>query len=691
MVFYTKTEKLLTEKLFRVEQNEIQYNINLPKLLLGRGEAEVARFVPVSKAPEFIREKFTSTVSQSIIQNIQLSQYENSVQLLTFESYFLSRLKELFKMNGQCHQVEGYVDFMPIYAQFDYLSSEKVVELSMLHALIVLIWRFTNDVNKMRFIYEHLNESNYGVDIPLTSFESFRKYIYRKRVETLPDGIIHGLYGKQSNNHELTSLMQDVLILLACNISTNKSAFSIKEDLDFVLETMPNASACGLYSISASKISSFMRTPASQNMLSFAKDNQTEFYRRVIGVMRFLRASAPLVRIYIDGYTFQMQYKNSKKKPDRLTGVFISDDFSDYIIAHEIGESENYEIVMRALEKYFKNTNNLLPREIVVDKYTYRILATNKAFIDLLDRNGIKKGKGLIVSSNPNRKSRLERFFNTFQQRFMTSIINYIGPSVKARRTHAHPFKEFLVYLQKNLMDDFDMKLVLNKLIKVHYNKDYVSPSQLNLVNTPESRFLNYDQNPLCKIDSKILPTLFYELHSVKVKAGSIMLRKGVNFKLYYLRDFDFINAYNGKRIDAYVKHDDPTKVYIYEMGTSNHVADVDLFQIIPVAAFDRTEEHYSILRSFTKQSRELIALFREEFEKKEETVVPALNGRDIKLYTKLARIKKEKSIEQDLVEEMNLKLPKEDPELFHSNKGRRRAKSRNPLEEAGIVITDTF
>ncbi|HTJ51868.1 MAG TPA: hypothetical protein VL443_20550 [Cyclobacteriaceae bacterium] len=682
-------ERILITRIFKKDKNELLYNSKLPKLLSGKTTCnnEGTKFFPVSSAPSTIATKFPPTVCESISQYLFHSNYQTTVIEHNFERYFLSCLEHLFQ--GRHGQREDYRDYQDIYAAKDYLSEKKVIELSMLHALLVLVERYSNDINKLRFIYDHLCENSYGIPIPTTTFESFRKYLRRKR-NRLPDAIIHGLYNQPSNNHEITELMKNVLILLDINILTHKSAYSVKEDLDHIIETMPNAKVYGIYSLSRSKIASFLKEPKANNLRNYAKSNPLEFRRKVTGMLAFLRASAPLVKIYVDAYVFQVEYKNAvTKKPDRIVGVMILDDFSDYVIAEDIGDSENYDVLMTAFERYFKRTKNAISREIVVDKFTYRILRKNKALMNLFRRYGLEEGRGITISSNPNRKSRLELFFNIYQQKMMGSMIIYIGPSLRAKRNHSHPFKEFIIHLRKNLPEKFDVVLELRKLIKIHYNKDYISPTQENL-STPENRFDTYDWNPLATVTKEVVNTLFTEHHSVTIRAGAAVLKQDGQLLIFYKRDFDFINNFNGVEVDAYLSSK-LIELFIYRKDSFDVIATVPLFKIVPSALFDRTEEDKAWVANFNKETANLLSLFEKELSLMEATVISAVKGRDIQKYTKLAQMKKEMSIEQDIAGEMNLTTQKEEPVLFHANKSRRKTKSRNILTQHGIDIIDTF
>ncbi len=147
---------------------------------------------------------------------------------------------------------------------------------------------------------------------------------------------------------------------------------------------------------------------------------------------------------------------------------------------------------------------------------------------------------------------------------------------------------------------------------------------------------------------------------------------------------------YTGRQLYVFIDPDDINKAYIYEEDAKTFVCCLDIYQILPGSAFDRSVEDWLALRNFKSHTRKLIKQFEAEFERMEETVVSALNGRDIKNLTKMAHQKKLQTMEQQEAEVIGF-IPSPVPQLFHANKSRRKNRGDLTLDDMGIEITDTF
>ncbi len=692
MKFLTRFETAILSGVFKIVKGELHCHSLLPHLLSGKDPKDNAAierlaYWPIDHLPTTLRSKLDSDTCRVITQRISIvSMYSlEMMDNITFEQHFVSRLKSLFK-NAE------FMTYKSVYAVFDFLSNDQVEDKAKLQAVIFLMLPFYKDQRKLDFMFHHLNTNYYSVDIPLSTADSLRRYLNRKEEEGFPDSLIHGLFDEPSNNRELSTLMKDLLIVLAVSTPFHQSAEIIKENLDHIFIAFPNAKEAGFYSVSASKIGAFIATPEALSAISSAKDEPNEFRRKFTGVLRFSRASAPLVKIYVDGYVFQIKYRNEQTgDPDTLTGIFISDDNSDFTISLAIGDVENTDLLMEAFQEYFMKTNYSLPREIVLDKHAYKMLKRNIKLMELFSRYGVE----ITPSSNPNRK-RIERFFLLFQQRFMSHVIQFIGPGIKAtKRKNPHPFKSFLIMLNKDLPSKYDLIPILKRLVFVNYNKGY--KNNLFTGNAYE-RFHERPRNPLVVLPdgSQLLPILFFEQHSLTVRGASVVVRKTVKgvsdeFHFYYKRDMDFIENFTGIELDGYLDIEDPSVIHLYEKGTTKFIFCVPEFIIIPVAEFDRTEQNKVDVRTFNKITKELIKAHEDRLNSRKDNVTKALGGRDVHKLTKAAAIKKEESSDEVLRREMELKTPKPEPRMFHSNKSRRKGRSKSALEEYGIEITTTI
>jgi hypothetical protein len=692
MIFLTIFERTILTKVFKIANGELHCHSALPNLLSGRPSSDVSiartcSYWAVDKLPPSMKLKLNPETCRTITQKISIASMHSLeiMDLITFEQYFLGRLRQIFKDSE-------FLSYKPIYAAFDFFSDCQVEDKAKLHAVIFLMLSFFRDHKKLEFMFDHLSNNYYHLELPLSTPDALRKYLSRKEDEGFPDCLIHGLINQPSNNRELSTLMKDLLIVLAISTPSHQSAEIVKENLDHIFIAFPKAKEAGFYLISASKIAAFLATPEARAAISFAKDEPNEFRLKFTGILRFARASAPLVKIYIDGYVFQIKHRNEETgDPDTFTGIFFSDDHSDFIISLEIGETENTNLLMEAFKGYFEKTKFALPREIVLDKHCYKMLTRNVNLMALFNRYGVK----VEPSSNPNRK-RIERFFLLFQQRFMAHLINFIGPGIKATKTkNAHPFKKFLIMLNANLPSKFDLVPLLKRLVNVNFNKEYKSDSSIG---SAYERFYETPQNPLTVLTDgvKLLPTLFFERHSVTVVGASVLIRKTVkgrsdDFHFYYKREMKFIEKYSGVELDAYLDLNNTSLIHLYEKGTNNLICTLPEFIVIPVAEFDRTDQNIAEVKTFNRVTRELIKAHQERLNSRSENVTRALGGIDVNTLTKAAQIKKDESSDEVLRREADLKNPQPERKMFNSNFTRRKGRSKSALEEMGIEITSTI
>jgi hypothetical protein len=189
---------------------------------------------------------------------------------------------------------------------------------------------------------------------------------------------------------------------------------------------------------------------------------------------------------------------------------------------------------------------------------------------------------------------------------------------------------------------------------------------------------------------------LFFELHTLRVRGASVVVRKTVkdvsdDFHFYYKRDMEFIEKYTDQEVDGYLDQDDPSSIHLYERGTNNLICSIPEFEVIPVAEFDRTDQNRADVKTFHRITRELIKAHADRLNSRKENVTKALGGRDVYKLTKAAKIKKDESSDEIHRREMGLKDNKPAPRMFYSNKSRRKGRHKSALEEYGIEITSTI
>lgn len=703
--YITNFERMLIFKLFKLEKGEILFNNRLTALLGTRSGVSVDQesnpmslFRKLSEAPVPLTNLIKKNDEVQIRNELLgLTRYSP-----TFEQVLTYELNRIFQSEERESEYAHY------YAEIDQFSMDTISLLARTHAVLNLIFPLYRDTAKLNITYEMLKPYQHFTVLKMSSISSFRKYIERKEKATLPDGLIHGHIDKPSNNRSLSDFMKDVLIQLATLSIIKKSSSHIKTELDNLISKLgDNADNKGIYSLSVSKIANFLATPEADNRIKFALAEPVVFNRKVLGLHSFLRASAPMVKVNVDAYLYQIKYHEEDNNTlEQFVGVHFHDDFSDFVPSVNLSTSENSKSFLKAFEGFFIATKGALPRILSMDGFTYKILMKCQKVMNLLERNGVK----IDVSPNANNKSSLERLFLSVQQKDLPKSIYYIGPGIKSKKPLTHPAKVFKIVLaqKNNALSEYELNRLLKYLVKISHNKNNVGHD----IYTPEGRWLEVEMNPVTRLDvNQWLPYLCFEQHTVGVEGGTIRISKkmpevpkgirppsegirdrNIRDEIYRNRDSDFLDKFNGVRVDAYINVDDPLIAHIYQIDTWNKVAEMTLYKRFPNNDFDRSEEDVKRKREFDMQSAKNRAKYETDAKVRSERISEKL-GFDITSITEqeltTSEFKKMSVRHQIGLDENEKSINKS--QLFHANKSRRKRRLADNEDDLGLDVQDTF
>ncbi|MBS1952222.1 MAG: hypothetical protein OJF59_002843 [Cytophagales bacterium] len=683
------------EKIFSTSTETNGYVVsNLTKLLAG---ADLGSNIDLTQSLRYI-------VPSSLPAKIQ--------SMLGVDRMAVSQQIQIpFDLSVRDHVVEicerGYHDHMHHYEKLRRYPSEGISELGKKHGILQFLFRHYKDPSKLVMMFDFLNSYMHATDIPTTSLEAFRKYIDRKQKVGLPQCLIHKLTGRPSNFGKVSDFMKDVIVLVATKQTILLSAGMIEREILWIVDSMPNAEGVGVYPVSESKIREYLGTAAATNAIDYAISEPLEFQRRVLGVLSFIRASAPLVKVHVDSYYFQTKYRDHNEVRS-FVGTTIYDEFSEYVFDMNLSDSENTESLERAFENFFKRTKGVLPRELAMDSFTYKQLSTGlpRLFKFLTD-------KGVIInhSSNPNNKSPLELFFERLQQREMPSTIFYLGSGVKSKRRLAHPSRHYKLILSSSIfaLDKYEMSRLLTTIWSERYNNRHVKDDS----HTPKSRYEEHVANPLCSFDlASTVPYLFYEYHpGIRVTGGTIKIvldsderekpkRKKKSFKnwsartnksgnIYKNREFPFLNAANNQFFDVYVDKNNPGTAILYYPDTQTLMGEMQLFVRCPSARYDRTDDDVKEIDKYQVEGQAI----RNMLEKADHNRVNQFKEKTGKNFEdlQLRSIQKKELDDADMALLIGLSDPKKEPKLVHLNKSRRRRRLKGNSNDIGLIFTDTI
>ena len=558
---------------------------------------------------------------------------------------------------------ESYRDHFHHFAHLTYLTEREQTELAISYGYLEIIVPHANRADDRNLLFqilltekalktaqpfEHLKVQKDGSlqtkepnhRIPLTNEEAFRKYVQRAKDKGIVPALVNKGRGEKRPQLSLwTEIMQFLVILYAVCKPTRTSYAEISRDISNLLEDHPELKHKGVSRVADSTIGEFIREQG-KALISFAKDHPNDFKRKILGVLRFLPPSSPLVQVGVDGYHVQtVCADDDTQKPIQLVAIVIYDFKTKAVLGLAFGKTENNVIYRRAWQDYFATTGNRLPRQIVMDKFIANNCQKTHNLNLLFDSHGVD----ITRSSQPNNNGRLERFFGTIQNFYQGSVLScsYIGSSITSKSDNARPSKSVQINIRKStfLKGESEMVHLLTHIFKEGYNKKF------SVVNgqSPMKLFTDEKSNHVSKISDADVAYATYEAHRCTVVGCGVIIKRDKHLYLYKNRNLEVARKFFRREVDVYVNAEKPTdSVWIFQKGVRKFHFKMMHIEIVHSAHYDRTEADKEFLRAYNKETRELIAAFQAVFEHMEDAVDTILEGVDYKASREAAKIKKE-------------------------------------------------
>ena len=558
---------------------------------------------------------------------------------------------------------ESYRDHLHHFSEFLFYNDREEIELAISYGYLEILLPIANNSTDRNIVFQILmSERAWKKEnvielldvlpdgtlqtkepdhrIPLKNEEAFRKYIQRAKKNGIVKTLVNRGRGRKLPQRSLwTEVLKFLVILYATCKPTKTSSKEISRDIDNLIADYPEVRKKGVSPLSPSSIRTFIREGGGKALISYAKDNPNDFKRKILGVLRFLPPSSPLVQVGVDGYHFQVVCADDEtEKPIQLVAIVIYDFKTKAVLGLAFGKSENNVVYRRAWQDYFKTTGNKLPRQIVMDRFG--AYTCEKAH----NLNLLFKAKGVHItrSSQPNNNARLERFFGLIQDFYQGSVLScsYIGSGITSKSDNSRPNKKVQVNIRKKmfLKGESEMIHLLTHILKEEYNNNYdafngKSPMQL---------FTTEESDHVTRITDSDVAYSTFEGHACTIVGGGIIIRKGEQLYLYKKRSLQIAVNFFRKKVDVYIDPLAPIAgAYIFQMGVRKFHLMMPHLKIVPSALYDRKESDKDFVRNYNKETRELLAEFKALFEYMDDTVDKELNGIDFKASREAAKIKK--------------------------------------------------
>lgn len=459
--------------------------------------------------------------------------------------------------------LKGFMPYRQIYKDLG-MNEEKMIEYAQHHAVWVEVLKIHGEKSRQglrnlweaycrlypdRYVYNRMNAC-----INICKMEGIQRLLVRKQ-STTSRKVYNSLYDKWVMD-ALSSgkrYSQAAIHRLICEVAKE---YEYKEPS---LTTVKNRCRQLLPFVSASR------------------NGQDRDVSSKLPYASMERATVSNMQWQIDGWRLPFYMEGFKT----LTLFFVLDACSGKVVGYEIAPSESTETILSGLEDAVEKTG-VLPLEIVSDNHSFNKTSEAEHFKDELNK---KAGIVWTISSDPRRKSFVERSFKTFGEKFCKLEQGYVGEGIRTRNRNGRTTQELLDQYTKagHWLDAEHIELIAIKCIEA-YNKDKGNDGKNRNERYEASRNVN-NENAVSLIDRM---RLFTRTAKYKVTRGQINITRE-NVKYEFQLRASLFNLWNNKEVNVrYVNFDE---IYLFEIGTDKYIGTVARKQLIHSALADQTDE----------------------------------------------------------------------------------------------------
>ena len=249
----------------------------------------------------------------------------------------------------------------------------------------------------------------------------------------------------------------------------------------------------------------------------------------------------------IDGWDVPFYCNAPNGDPYRLKVVVVMDAYSRRLLGYAFGERENGAVILAAFRKAVE-TAGVLPSLFVSDKHSFTTTQEAAYLKEQIERRGCT----WTVTTNPQAKSILERFFGQFEQRYLLTLPGFVGAGPADRRPTARlkpeRRKELLKTVHKHEPAAV-MQLVTERLAT--YNHEPLP----NRTESPRDLYEAGAYTGGRAVDQLEIMRLFWQTRRMKVTKSGITLRRGAASYRFSFTEAQHIEQWNNREV--LVRYDD--------------------------------------------------------------------------------------------------------------------------------------
>ena len=333
----------------------------------------------------------------------------------------------------------------------------------------------------------------------------------------------------------------------------NNTAKSIWKDL----ETLCKGS--NLKAPSYSWVKKFVRVNERNVEIYSSRNGKDKAFNNIEPYAKIIEAKHAGSQWQIDGWDlpfyYQGDYKGKSTSYLKLILLAVRDANSKKIVGYSVGESENTQTILEAIQDAVKNTN-FLPFEIVSDNHSFNKTKEAEYFKKAIDSFGVN----WTVSENPRRKAIAERYFRHLGETHCKKFDGYIGQGIKTKEKTGRPSQEYLDKFTKSgtWKTKEEIKLIAVKVVS-EFNNTGLSKLKGK---TPNEAHDQSEKPHISQIDLYDRLRLFTLKTELKICRGQINLtRAGITYE--YQLNAEQFNNMNGQKV--IVRYEDFSTIYLFD------------------------------------------------------------------------------------------------------------------------------
>jgi hypothetical protein len=475
---------------------------------------------------------------------------------LPVESELRSQIKDLAHQSIQGHYNEilkrafenDFIKFKDEYKKDERLTPDQIIQCARLRA----VWEKVLENNNGRrgateYLYKAFNRVFEGKYKTYNTFCTVKTKA-RKEINSV---VIDTRWFREQHSSIDSQIQYWTSILLSNPI--NNTAKSIWRGL------AEKCKAVNTEPPSYSWVKKFVRRKEKNPEIYASKYGKEKAFNNVEPYAKIISAKHAGSQWQLDGWDLPFYYKGDYK--GKLTShlklilIAVRDSNSKKIVGYSIGESENTQTILKAIEDAVKNTG-YLPFEIVSDNHSFNKTKEAEYFKQAIDSIGVT----WTVSHNPRRKATAERYFRYLGEVHCKKYDGYIGQGIKTREKTGRPAQEYIDHFTAG--NNWLTKEEIISIAILAVSEFNQTPLKTLANKAPNEVHAQSEKPKTFQVDILDRLRLFTKKTELKVIRGQINLtRSGTTYE--YQLNAEQFSKLNGEQV--IIRYEDFSLIYLFD------------------------------------------------------------------------------------------------------------------------------